>query len=119
MKSILIINQRAVIESGIKGLDAVDLLLFDCLAQEISRGSGERLLIGNVFWRHVSYSAMQKLLPLVNLSKQSFYRRLNRLVKARLIEKSSSNESLGMVLICLADKADSILNPTFISREVR
>lgn len=66
MKNILIINQRAVIESGIKGLDAVDLLLFDCLAQEISRGSGERLLIGNVFWRHVSYSAMQKLLPLVN-----------------------------------------------------
>jgi len=105
MKFNLQINQKAVIEAGIKGVDAIDLLLFDVLCDAIIHGGLDTECINGKQWTWVAYSLMQSELPLLDLSTQTFYRRLIKLCDAGLIQKSEANEDSRKVFICLGKKA--------------
>ena len=108
MKFNLNVNQKAVIEAGIKGIDIIDLVLFDVLCDAIMHGGLDTECIDGKQWTWVAYTLMQDELPLLDLSTQTFYRRLNKLCDAGLIQKSPTNEDARKVFICLGKKAKLI-----------
>lgn len=105
MKYNLSINQKAVVDAGIKGVDAIDMLLFDVLSDAISHGGLDTECMDGRLWTWVAYSLMQEELPLLDLSTQTFYRRLIKLCDAGLIEKSDRNQDARKVFIAFGPKA--------------
>ena len=108
MKYTLTINQKEIIESGITGVDAIDMLVFDVAMNAIQFGDlDEPEIIDGKAFQWVSYNLLIQELPLLNLSKAAMKRRVANLVAAGLIVKSSANEDqrkLFMALTPLAKK---------------
>jgi hypothetical protein len=100
-------NEPKAVIAGIKGIDIIDLVR-DVLCDAIMHGGLDTECIDGKQWTWVAYTLMQDELPLLDLSTQTFYRRLNKLCDAGLIQKSPTNEDARKVFICLGKKAKLI-----------
>lgn len=121
MKFILQINQKEVMNSGITGVDAIDMLVFDVASNAILCGNlDDPEVIDGKSFQWVSYNLLINELPLLNLSKAAMKRRVANLVAAGLLIKSSANEDqrkLFMAIGPAAKRLNSDYNDRFTNEQ--
>lgn len=103
MKYTLNINQKIIIESGLK-LDLQDACIIDFLYAFSLSPKIEKKLLDNKVYCWFKYSHITENLPLLNMKKDSVYRRIKDMTVLGLMEPHPDNQILGKSFFHLTDK---------------
>jgi len=102
MKFNLQIHQKTWMESEYaETVDLIDAHIFEYAAWAISLGGLGTKVIDGRNWTWLSYAMLKKELPILNISVQTFYRRICNLCDVGLLEKCAANEDERRVYMSL------------------
>ncbi|MFG6426052.1 MAG: hypothetical protein K1W14_06605 [Muribaculaceae bacterium] len=108
MKWNININQKAAVDNGLN-VDIIDLAIYDFIKSFInSRNCNKIDTPDGVFYR-ISHAAIIEQMPLLGIkSKRAIVYRINKLIDAKLLEKSDKCEDFGMSLYRFGVNYDKI-----------
>lgn len=113
MKFNININQLAIIKSGID-IDFVDAILIDFLIDFSKVDSIVKVRKNNLDFFWFSYEKINEELPLLNLKKDSIYRRMKKLCGVGLLIHFDESQMFGRSLFAITEKC---YNLKFINAE--
>lgn len=108
MKFVLQINQKEIIESGIKGLKIHEWLLFDVVRHMIGADWTKKIVDDEKSYAWISEQGILSQVPLLELSKRQVHRLIDNLVEAGLLVRFHGNIALKRSYLGLTPLGDSI-----------
>jgi len=108
MKFRIEINQKEIIEAGIKGLKIQEWLLFDVVRHMIGADWTKKITEGEKSYAWVSEQSILDQIPLLELSKRQVHRLVDNLVEAGLILRFAGNKGAKRVYLGLTPLGDSL-----------
>lgn len=108
MKFRIEINQKEIIEAGIKGLKIQEWLLFDVVRHMIGADWTKKITEDEKSYAWVSEQSILDQIPLLELSKRQVHRLVDNLVEAGLIVRFAGNKGAKRVYLGLTTLGDSL-----------
>ena len=108
MKFRIEINQKEIIESGIKGVKIQEWLLFDVVRHMIGADWTKKLTVGEKSYAWISEQSILDQIPLLELSKRQVHRWVDTLVDAGLLIRYENNIGEKRVYLGLTPVGDAI-----------
>lgn len=108
MKYTIVINQRAIIDSGLE-LDMKDAAILDLFLHWMGNSAADRVIVDGKEYVWIGYNLIQDQLPIIKLgNKDTVYRRLKELCDMGLLEACPANQRLGRSYYRMGKLASSI-----------
>lgn len=110
MKYNLQINQKIIVESGLK-LDIIDACLLDYIQAHFHHPGIEKKYLANKVFACYDYADISDALPLLKLKKDSIYRRVKKMVDKKLLEQHPSNQIVGKSFLHISQIVFEVFDP--------
>ncbi len=120
MEFSIIINQKAVYDSGLdKDIDFTDLAILSFIRNFIGTSDIQIIQDGDEKYYWIAYSHLLKQMPILNLKKDTIYRRFNKLCELGILKKYSQNKEASKSFYAITKKFDSLYSSTkeYIGKE--
>lgn len=100
------INQRAVYELGLQDkLDAIDLLLFDFVYHLMNKPTSSKMTVNGKEYVMIRHNLIAQECPILGINhRDTFRKRMLKLVDAGLLNRCDSNQETGNSLYSRGDK---------------
>jgi hypothetical protein len=113
MEYSIIINQKAVYDCGLeKVLDFTDLAILSFVRNFIGTSDIQIIQHGDEKYYWIAYSHLLKEMPILNLKKDSIYRRFNKLCELGILKKYSQNKEESRSFYAITKKFDYLYSST-------
>lgn len=100
MKYNIYVNQKVILDSGL-GLSLDEAIILDFINGFVHSDAVHKLLYNGKIYYWVSYDLVRKELPILELKKDSVYRKFKRLIDLRLLDAHPDNATLGRAYFAL------------------
>lgn len=106
------INQQVVLENKWYDLDIIDVAIFHAIHRFISVGKPDQSMDSKgERWYWVSESKIINDLPLIPISSTAgIVKRIDKLIKYKLIKRKPDNRMTGLKMIALGDEANKMFH---------
>lgn len=124
MKYTITLNQKAVFENNLEGeIDFIDLIIISLIKHLTSLSTTKIIKDGDENYYWISYNHISSELPLLNLKKDSIYRKLKKYVELGILNPHPSNINSKKSYFKLLPKFDLFYtndtekNPTYLGKK--
>jgi len=112
MKYNILINQKAIIDSGLD-IDIVDVAIFDCIYSLMQSASCRQMTINNVTYYWISTSLIISELPMLGIkSRQGVIKRIEKLIRNKLLIRSDASRAMAKAIYCKGDNFEILTTPS-------
>mgnify|MGYP000131394463 CR=1 FL=1 len=101
MKHEVHINQKAIAELGIRGIDFNHMALYEFCKGIIDWKNSKAHEHSGVEYKWVSYKIIIQNMPMLDCSEKTLYRMVDRLCAAGMLQRCPDNKKKGMVFLAL------------------
>lgn len=102
MRYNLFINQKAIIDSKLD-IDIYDAHILSFISQWIKSNEVKKMLQGNTNYYWISYKLIMANLPLLNIKKDTVYRRLKKMSEMGIIIPHQDNQIMGATYYAMTE----------------
>lgn len=112
------INQRRLFELGFKNkIDFNDGAILDVVAKWYGNPMADRIKYDNQFYVWIGHKLIQDQLPIMNLSKQKIYRKMEKFRKLGLFVLHPNSKQMGKSYYAATELFAAILSSTYIKND--